>query len=372
MADRSAGSRARRYRELWEDELASAALYRALAGSADEQRREILLRLAEAEERHAAHWADLLAREGVSDLPRPRLPFRVRVLSFLGRRFGAQSVLPMVLRLEAADASRYEKVAEAPRAMASQERAHGRVVAALGAETTGGRIAAVERRHRVGVGGALRASVFGLNDGLVSNLSLVMGVAGGTGNARIILLAGVAGLVAGAFSMATGEWVSVRSQRDLYEREIEIEREELAEFPEEEREELALIFRAKGIDAFEARGLATRIMKRPQAALDTLVREELGLDPAELGSPWVAAGSSFVSFALGAVIPVIPYMVSAGTAALGAAAGLSGVTLLGAGAAISIFTGRRPAAAGLRMVAIGALGAAATYGIGRLIGVSVS
>jgi VIT1/CCC1 family predicted Fe2+/Mn2+ transporter len=164
----------------------------------------------------------------------------------------------------------------------------------------------------------------------------------------------------------------VSSQRELYEREIEIEREELETFPEEEREELALIYRAKGIDAFEARALATRMMKRPEVALDTLVREELGLDPSGLGSPWVAAGSSFVAFAIGAVIPVIPYMVGSGTAAFAAAAGLSAVTLLGAGVAISVFTGRRPVRAGLRMVGIGALGATATFLIGRAIGVSIS
>jgi VIT1/CCC1 family predicted Fe2+/Mn2+ transporter len=367
-------SRAEKYRELWEDELAGAALYRTLADAArdDQNRREVLERLAEAEERHAAHWEKMLVEEGVGPLPRPRVPLRVKVLGRFARWFGVESVLPLVLRLEAADASRYDRVPEAAPGMAGQERAHGRVVAALGAETAGSRIASAERRHRVGAGGALRASVFGLNDGLVSNLSLVMGVAGGTSNARIILLAGIAGLVAGAFSMATGEWVSVRSQRELYEREIEIEREELETFPEEEREELALIYRAKGIDPFEARALATRMMKRPEVALDTLVREELGLDPAGLGSPWVAAGSSFVSFALGALIPVVPYIVGSGNAAFAAAAACSAVTLFGAGVAISIFTGRRPTGAGLRMVGIGALGATATYFIGRAIGVSIS
>lgn len=363
---------AARFRDLWADELAGAALYRALADRANQRRRGVLLELAEAEERHAAHWAKLLAERGVTDPKRPPLPLRVRALSFLARRFGTDAVLPMVLRLEAADASKYEGIAEAPASMAAQERAHGTAVSALVGGPAGTRIARAEGRHRVGAAGALRAGVFGFNDGLVSNLSLVMGVAGGTGgNARIVLLAGVAGLVAGAFSMATGEWISVRSQRELYEREIGMEADELAHFPEEEREELALIFRAKGVEKEEAEALATRLMSRPDTALDTLVREELGLDPSELVSPWTAASSSLVTFALGAIVPVIPYIVGSGAAALGWAAGLAGVMLLGVGAAISIFTGRPALRNGMRMLLIGAVSAGATYGVGKLVDVNV-
>jgi VIT1/CCC1 family predicted Fe2+/Mn2+ transporter len=364
---------AARFFELWADELAGAALYRALAERAPEPKREVLLELAAAEERHAAHWASLLAERGITELRQPRLPLRVRVISFLARRLGAEAVLPTVLRLEAADADKYERVAEAPRLMAEQERAHGQVVSALVGGPVGQQIARAEGRHRVGVAGALRAGVFGFNDGLVSNLSLVMGVAGGTsGNARIVLLAGVAGLLAGAFSMGTGEWISVRSQRELYEWEIGLERDELRHFPEEEREELALIFRAKGVEREEAEALAERLMRRPETALDTLVREELGLDPSELVSPWVAAASSFATFALGALAPVVPYLVTSGTAALAAAAALSGFLLLGVGAALSVFTGRSAIRSGLRMLGVGALSAAATFGVGRLIGVSVS
>ena len=225
----------------------------------------------------------------------PHLPFRVRALCFLARHLGTEAVLPLMLRTEAAEADRYRDDAEATDAMAQQEAAAGRTIAAMQGIPEGGRIARSEGRHRAEVGGALRATVFGINDGLVSNFSLVMGVAGGTTNNSIVLLAGIAGLVAGAFAMASGEWVSVTSQRELYENELRIEQEELRAFPEEEREELELIYRAKGIPAEEARSLVDNIMNRDDVALDTLAREELGLDPATLGSPWIAAFSSFTA-----------------------------------------------------------------------------
>lgn len=362
-----------KFRELWSDELAGAALYRVLADHADEHRRPIFLSLAEAEERHAAHWAALMREQGVTQPRRPRKPFRVRALGFLARIFGTEAILPIVLRAEAADADKYRGVAEAPAAMAAQEMVHGRVVAAMrGGGTAGGRIAASEGRHRTGVGGALRAGVFGVNDGLVSNFSLIMGVAGGTANKSIVLLAGVAGLVAGSFSMAAGEWVSVRSQRELYENELRIEREELTAFPEEEREELELIYQAKGVDPAEARALVANIMERPDVALDTLAREELGLDPGRLASPWVAAFASFASFGAGALLPVIPFFFGGGTAAVIVAVALSVVTLYGVGAAISVFTGRHAGRSGLRMMVIGALVASATFVIGKAVGVGVS
>jgi VIT1/CCC1 family predicted Fe2+/Mn2+ transporter len=372
MARTMDNERAKRYRELWEDEIAGATLYRVLAETADERRAPILLALAEAEEKHAAHWAQMLTDAGIQHLEKPRLPFRVKALSFLAHRFGADAVLPLVLRLEASDAERYDRVAEAPDSMASQERMHGRIVSALQGGTAGNRIARSEGRHRAGAGGALRAAVFGINDGLLSNLSLVMGVSGGTQNKHFVILAGVAGLVAGAFSMASGEWVSVRSQRELYEREIEVEREEIAAFPEEEAEELALIYRAKGLDAPEAEALATQIMKKPVSALDTMVREELGLDPGDLASPWVAAGSSFIAFAIGAVLPVIPFFFAAGGTAIAIAAGIAALSLFAVGGAISVFTGRPPLGIGIRMILIGVVTSAITFGIGKAIGVSVS
>jgi VIT1/CCC1 family predicted Fe2+/Mn2+ transporter len=360
------------FEEMREDELDSAALYRALAAASEGRRREVLTRLAAAEERHAGHWERLLREAGVTDFPAPKRSMRTKVLSAMARRFGADSVLPLVLRLEANDAARYRDMEEATASMSAEEMAHGRTLAALHGEGKGEQIARSEGRHRAAAGGALRAGVFGVNDGLVSNVLLILGVAGGTSNRNIILLAGLAGLLAGAFSMAAGEWVSVQSQRELYEREIAIEREELAAFPEEELEELILIYQAKGLSEDEAKALAGRIMRRPESALDTLTREELGLAPGELGSPWVAALSSFGSFAVGATIPVLPFLLGSGMAALAVATGLSAVTLFLVGSAIAVLAGRGPLRGGLRMVAIATVVGAASYLIGQVIGENVA
>jgi VIT1/CCC1 family predicted Fe2+/Mn2+ transporter len=359
-----------RIEEMYVDEVSGGALYRGLAEHADPSRRDIFLRLADAEERHAEHWARLLRASGIEP-KRPRRPFRVRALCSLARMFGTEAVLPIMLRTEAAEADRYRREDEATATMAAQEKFAGRTIAAMQGIPEGGRIARSEGRHRAGVGGALRATVFGLNDGLVSNFSLVMGVAGGTSNNSIVLLAGIAGLVAGALSMASGEWVSVSSQRELYENELRIEREELAAFPEEEREELELIYLAKGIAPVAAHELVENIMDRDDVALDTLAREELGLDPNTLGSPWVAAVSSFVAFAFGALLPILPFLFGSGTAPTVVAAVLSLIALFVTGATTSIFTGRHAGRAGLRMSAIGAVVAATTYGIGSAVGTAV-
>lgn len=363
-------ARIARLRDMYADEISGGTLFRGLAEHADPDRREVFLTLAAAEERHAAHWERLLREAGVE--PRtPRTPFRVRALCFLARYLGTEAVLPLMLRTEAAEADRYQAESEATDVMAQQERAAGRTIAAMQGIPAGGRIARSEGRHRAEVGGVLRAVVFGVNDGLVSNFSLVMGVAGGTSNNSVVLLAGIAGLVAGAFSMASGEWISIRSQRELYENELRIEQEELRAFPEEERDELEMIYRAKGIAPDDARALVDAIMDRNDVALDTLAREELGLDPQTLGSPWVAAGSSFAAFALGAALPVIPFLFGSGTAPTIVAATLSIVALFAVGASTSIFTGRHAGRAGLRMALIGAVVAAVTFGIGSLVGQAV-
>jgi VIT1/CCC1 family predicted Fe2+/Mn2+ transporter len=355
---------------MYADEIAGGALYRGLAEYASEDRRKVFLQLADAEERHAEHWARLLERSGV-EAKRPRLPFRVRALCFLARHLGTEAVLPIMLRTEAAEADRYREDVEATSQMAQQEAAAGRTIAAMQGIPTGGRIARSEGRHRAGVGGTLRATVFGVNDGLVSNFSLVMGVAGGTTDNSIVLLAGIAGLVAGAFSMASGEWISVRSQRELYENELRIEEEELAAFPEEEREELELIYRAKGVSPRAAHELVASIMNQSDVALDTLAREELGLDPSKLGSPWVAAGSSFLAFAFGALLPLVPFMIGSGTAAVLVSAVVSVLALFAVGAATSVFTGRHAGRAGLRMAIIGAAVAAVTFLVGTAVGANV-
>lgn len=232
--------------------------------------------------------------------------------------------------------------------------------------------AALERRATQVTRGAARAAVLGVSDGLVSNVSLILGVAGADASAGGVRIAGFASLLAGALSMAAGEWVSVQSQRELYEREIAVEREELAAFPEEELEELILIYQAKGLSGDEARALARRIMRRPETALDTLTREELGLAPGDLGSPWVAALSSFASFAVGASIPVLPFLVGAGPPALAAATVLSALTLFLVGSAIALLTGRSPARGGARMVGIATVVGLASHLIGRLVGAGVA
>ena len=231
-----------------------------------------------------------------------------------------------------------------------------------------------ETWHRAGGrSGTLRAVIFGVSDGLVSNLSLVMGVAGAaSGNPSFILLAGIAGLLAGAFSMAAGEYISMQSQRELFERQIALERAEMEAMPEEEEAELAASYRAKGFTPDEAARIAHRIFEDPETALDMLVREELGLDPDELGSPWGAAAGSFVAFAIGAVIPVIPYLFGGGPAVLVVSLGLSLVALFAVGAAVSLLTGRGLIFSGFRQLGIGLAAALVTYAIGSIIGVGAA
>ena len=348
------------------------ALYRELAkAERDPARAEIFERLATAEERHAARWARLLKSNGAA-VPAYAPGWRIHVLGWLSRRFGTQQILPVVTGLESRDQNVYRGQAEAA-GIPAEERGHMRTLRAMqrrGQETPES-IVDLEGWHRARYGGSLRAAVFGANDGLVSNFSLVMGVAGANAEPRFVLLAGIAGLLAGASSMGAGEYISVRSQRELYEKQIAIERQELEMSPEEEQEELSLIYQAKGIPFAQAEQLAERIISNPQTAIDTLAREELGLDPAALGSPWAAAASSFVAFAAGAVVPVIPYLVLSGETAFVSSAAVCGVSLFVVGGLISIFTGRNLFFSGFRMVAIGTLAAAVTYLIGRLLGVSV-
>jgi VIT1/CCC1 family predicted Fe2+/Mn2+ transporter len=232
-----------------------------------------------------------------------------------------------------------------------------------------------ERWHRNAQSGTLRAVIFGVSDGLVSNLSLVMGVAGAagaSGEPRFILVAGIAGLLAGACSMAAGEYISMQSQRELFERQIELERAELEAMPEEEEAELALVFQGKGFTQEEAARIAHRLFADPETALDTLVREELGLDPDELGSPWGAAGGSFVAFSVGAGIPVLPYLLGSGASAFIATVVLSLAALFAVGAGVSLLTGRSTLYSGARQVAIGGAAAVVTYAVGHLLGVAVA
>jgi len=298
----------KRYADNYLREQDGIALYRALArADKDSSRAQIFQRLARAEERHAARWSRLLKNNGAA-VPEYRTSWRVRMLGWFSRRFGTQHVLPVVTGLESRDQDVYRGQAEAA-GIPAEERSHMRTLRALQHHRTAAgpeAILEVEGWHRMNYGGSLRAAAFGANDGLVSNFSLVMGIAGASAEPRFVLLAGIAGLLAGASSMAAGEYVSVRMQRELYEQQIDVERQELEMSPEEEKEELSLLYQAKGIPSGQAEELADRILKNPKTAIDTLAREELGLDPAALGSPWTAAASSFIAFAAAPRFPCFP------------------------------------------------------------------
>jgi VIT1/CCC1 family predicted Fe2+/Mn2+ transporter len=366
-----------RYRANWQDEIESAALYGALAEiEAQPSLAEVYRRLAEAEERHAAFWAERLRAAGQPAPPR-RPGWRTRTMIWLARRFGPQFILPTVTAQERQDSGAYSGQAETRgTGMAGQERSHARllrtiVVGAPGG-LEGGALAQLVGRPRATSGNALRAAVLGASDGLLSNFSLVMGVAGADTQGRAVLVAGLAGLLAGAFSMALGEWISVTSSRELYERQIGVEREELEANPAEEQEELALIYQAKGMRPEQAAEIAARLIGDPAAALDTLAREELGVDPEELGgSAWEAALTSFFLFAVGAVLPVAPFLFLTGLTAVLVSVALSALGLFGIGAAITLLTGRSVWYSGMRQMLVGLAAAAITFGIGRLIGVSI-
>ncbi|HLF08117.1 MAG TPA: VIT1/CCC1 family protein [Dehalococcoidia bacterium] len=366
-------ARLARFKQYLLAEWEAAALYRALADAEQNDERAAVLReLASMEDRHAAHWRAKLDEAG-EPLPAWRPSLRSRFLGRLARLFGTTSVLPILERFEGGDAAMY---AAEPESLdfSTQERVHGRVFQRLrkGEQTGMSDIARREERHRGAGSGRLRAAVFGVNDGLVSNLSLVMGVAGAEPGPRFVLLAGIAGLLAGAFSMATGEYVSMRVQREMLERELDVERAELEEHPEEEEEELALIYRAKGLPPEEAARVAKRVIADKEVALETLAREELGLDPGELGSPWGAAISSFLAFAVGAFVPVLPYLLSRGPYALALSGALSAVALAAVGALTALLTGRSVGFATARMVLLGAASATVTFWVGRLLGVAIS
>jgi VIT1/CCC1 family predicted Fe2+/Mn2+ transporter len=366
-----------RYRANRQDEVDSAEQYRAMAAAEpDAAVAKIYRDLADVEEKHAGFWETKLREMGVD--PGPRQPsWRARVLAWTARRFGPRMILPTVAQREAVGRNDYAAQSEtAHTRMPAQERSHARVLKAMlkrpeGAP--GSELARVEGRHRNVGGNALRAAVLGANDGLCSNLALVMGIAGASPSSHTILITGLAGLLAGACSMALGEWVSVTSSRELAERELRVERDELAAAPEEEREELQLIYEAKGIPKEEALQLSMRLLDDHGAALDVLAREELGIDPQELGgSARVAAITSFLLFAFGAVFPVAPFLVTSGTAALVSSIAVSGLALYGIGAAITVFTGRPAWRSGGRQTVLGLAAAAATYVVGSLLGAAVS
>jgi vacuolar iron transporter family protein len=355
-------------------------LYDALAEiEQDPHRASAFRRIAANERRHADIWARKLEERGADVPPAPTRPrLRVALIVVLARLFGTKAVTDLVTSLEGDEEDIYESQSSPEvAAIAADEREHAEIWRRLKAgpnATADQQIAAREGWHRSGRSGTLRAVIFGVSDGLVSNLALVMGVAGAAGTAgadpSFIVLAGIAGLLAGAFSMAAGEYISMQSQRELFERQIALERAELEAMPEEEQAEMAALYRAKGFPAAEAEAIAARLFEDPERALDTLIREELGLDPRELGSPVGAAVGSFISFGIGAAVPVLPYLVTSGGAAFGASIVLSLVALFGVGAGVSLLTGRGFVFSGVRQVLIGAGAAVVTFAVGSLIGVA--
>jgi VIT1/CCC1 family predicted Fe2+/Mn2+ transporter len=335
----------------WLDETRSAYLYRVIAETErGSPRAGLFEQLAREAEGQAAIWA---RNAGLASVPAFVPDLRTRIVAALVRRRGPRAMRSVLAAMKVRGLSVYSHAVPGHAAPTSVEE--------------------IGKRHRgVAGGGNLRAAVFGVNDGLVSNMSLILGVAGASPHSELVLLSGIAGLLAGAFSMAAGEYVSVRSQREMYEHQIGLERAELAEYPGEEAEELALIYAARGMGKAEALALAKRTIADPKQALDTLAREELGLNPEELGSPWGAALFSFFSFASGALLPLLPFLLARLDRALAASIVLTAAALFGVGATISLYTGRSAVRDGLRMLAIGGGAGAVTYFIGRLLGVSLA
>lgn len=336
--------------ERWYEERQSVWLYRELASiEKDARRAGLFAGLADAAELQAGLVeADLKAAGGTA--PPFRATPRARFVIWLARTLGTGAVRSMLAGLKVRGLSAWDPPTPGV------------------GHASPASVEDVGRRHRGTGGGTLRAAVFGINDGLCSNTSLILGIAGASASDEAILTSAIAGLLAGAFSMAAGEYVSMRSQRELFEHQIAEERDELTRYPEQEAEELALIYAARGLSIDEARALSKRLVADRESALVTLAREELGVNPDDLGSPWGAAISSFLAFAAGAILPLIPFLLHLGVYAVPTAVAIAAVSLFAVGGALSLFSGRSAILGGLRMLGIGALAGGSTYGIGRLVG----
>jgi VIT1/CCC1 family predicted Fe2+/Mn2+ transporter len=350
-------------RESWGHEMESVFLYRVVAEAEPaDDRRALFKKLAGEAEAQAAIWAEEIRKAGGPAPAAYAPPARARLVAALVRRFGPRRMKSILAAMKVRGMSIYSTDHNLPSS------AHP------GGHAMPHSVDEVGQRHRGGIaGGNLRAAVFGASDGLVSNACLILGMAGASGGqGHTVLVSGVAGLLAGAFSMAAGEYVSVRSQREMFEYQIGAERDELAQYPHEEAAELSLIYQARGLGKDDADRMSSRIVANPGYALDALAREELGLDPGALGSPVGAAVFSFAAFSVGASVPLAPFVIAAGGAALGSAIVMAGVALFGVGCATSLFSGRGALRGGLRSLLIGAAAGAVTYGIGRLLGAAVS
>ena len=355
-------------------EIDASFLYGRLADTEpDDMVARVFRQMSDIERGHAEAFA---AKAGLPASVLQRPSGRARVLDRIGKIFGYDYVLGVLMDTE-------KSISNAVIATKNREKMpldgselnHVRILRSLldsEQHLNPVHLTRFEKRHRTVGGNAIRAAVLGGNDGLVSNFSLVMGVAGAAAGQQGVLLTGLAGLLAGALSMALGEWISVTSSKELYENQMALEMEELETNPEGERRELVLIFVAKGIPQPQAEKMADELIQDKQKAHALLVKEELGINPEDLnGSAMEAAVSSFVLFAVGAIIPVFPFLFFSGMQAIALSVVASGLGLFGIGAAITLFTGRNVWSSGFRQVLFGLAAAAITFGIGRLIGVSV-
>ncbi|MBN2349037.1 MAG: VIT1/CCC1 transporter family protein [Bacteroidales bacterium] len=358
-------------------EVDASYLYKTLGKHTEDQNLAgIYFKMSEIEEGHAQKVLERILPDNPGVIipgPSARAKLQVKLAGILGFGFIQSGLLNTEKNIAdsviKAKATRGEKIT-------GSEYNHVKILDNLSQSkngASGGLIAKLEGRHKSVGGNALRAAVLGANDGLVSNLSLIMGVAGATIGNKGIIIAGFAGLLAGAISMALGEWLSVQSSRELYLRQIQTEMDELENSPEEEALELSLIYQSKGIEKSKAEEMSREVLKNKDTALDTLVREELGIDINELGgSAWEAAFTSFILFTLGAIIPLLPFLFISGGPSVLVSLSVSAAGLFIIGSAITLYTGRGILFSGIRQVIFGLLAAAVTFGIGKLIGISIA
>ncbi len=372
-----ASSDIKRYLANWQGEVDSAIQYQALAKAEKNQKlSKVYMDLARVEEKHRDFWEAQIIKAG-GKVPARKPSWRARFLIGIARIFGPRMALSTIAEGEKADRNLYAPQPETNGTpMVLEEHGHdlllGEILNDPNTPSKADSTADLESRHKNVEGNTLRASVMGANDGLCSNLSLVMGVAGATINNHVLLLTGMAGLLAGACSMALGEWLSVTSSRELAEREIKIEEEEFQGNPEGEMEELKLIYESKGMSTRQAAELAQHMLSDKNRAVETLVREELGIDIHDKGgSPAKAAIFSFLLFALGAFIPVFPFLLVGGKSPVVISIIMGSLGLFGFGALGTLFTGKPVWYAGLRQLILGLLAAGITFSLGRILGLGL-
>lgn len=348
----------------------AAAIYGSLAHmEANPDRASVFQKLSDNELEHAAQWAELIGRSG-KDVRPARLGLASILLWITTKMIGTTFIAKFLIRGHEKNLHEISRLPD-PAMMAEAAREQELALRRL-AYPDSEEVDHREGGFLAGEGGTLRAAVLGINDGLVSNFSLVMGVAGGTGDAQFIVLAGVAGILAGAFSMAAGEYISMKSQKDVYENIIRLERTELELWPEREMQELAGFFEDKGLSKEEALSVSQRISSDPEIALDMHLREEFGLDREDLGSPWGAAFASMVAFTVGAIVPVIPFFFGDSGLLFGISAAMSALALVIVGAGLAWMSGISTVWGGARMLLVGGVAAAVTFAVGTAIGETIS